>query len=272
MDVNVTSLASFGRALKLRVSGTGWSFVTGTAGSGAMRSNQWKFCFRMIELFDIGPGLHAMTSLAAELRTAGTALLHALVELAMMRIGMASRATPVFEMEWQYLVGTPVRARFVATHARNHSVRAFQSESRVAVHGDSKFRAVKTIDGMTGLAAILEILGELSVVSIVMAIKALSKLHLIDGVHTGRDMALAAVDSGVFPKQWIIRSCVFFYAKERRLPAKNVVTFFAFPSGAPGHKLVLVRIGLMTVCTILKSKRFAEITPQMALGAIHFFV
>ena len=53
----------------------------------------------MIETLRIDPGFHVMASLATQWRAIGTSLGHAVLELPVMRIHMASGAALILEMK-----------------------------------------------------------------------------------------------------------------------------------------------------------------------------
>lgn len=55
MSVFVTILTDLRRALELHVFLAHRHFVTRAALHGAVRSEQWKFSFRMVESVDVGP-------------------------------------------------------------------------------------------------------------------------------------------------------------------------------------------------------------------------
>lgn len=160
----------------------------------------------MIETFGIGPGVDIVARLAAQHRTIGALLSHACLELTAVRVDVTSGAAAILEMKGQYLVGPPGSTFLVTRDARNHRVRALQRETRIAMHGDRKSRAVKIIDRVTGFATILIwSFGELSVMRVLMAIRAVLKSHLENRVGPSRDVALAAFHTGVLAQQWIRR-------------------------------------------------------------------
>lgn len=82
-------------------------------------------------------------------------------------------------------------------------------------------------------------------------------------------MALVALHLDVFALQWIARGIVLLDAKQRWLPAVDVMAFRAFTLLRPRCKLTFVRVRLMAVGTIRKRQRLPEIAVHMALRAAH---
>jgi len=153
-----------------------------------------------------------MASFATHGRRVGGELSHAILEFAMMRIDVTRGATPVFEMEWQYLIGTPCVAFFVAADARDHGVRPLQGEPRFAVHGDRKFRPVKIDDAVTVLATIrVRSLGELPRMGVLVAVLALRKFDFIHRIFARRHVAFCTSHAGMFSEERVGGAGVFFH-------------------------------------------------------------
>ena len=66
-----------------------------------MGSEQWKTRFAVIESADLAPGRGCVTSLAAKGRSVRLALLHAIAELAVVRIRVTRGAGAVLKSKWQ---------------------------------------------------------------------------------------------------------------------------------------------------------------------------
>ena len=80
-------------------------------------------------------------------------------------------------------------------------------------------------------------------------------------------MALRAFDLYVFALQRIVGTVVFFHAKQRGLPAFQVVALRAFAFFLPLFELALVRVGFMAITTIGKHHSRLEISIQVTSGA-----
>lgn len=153
----------------------------------------------MIEAVDVHPGFYAVTGFAAERSTVGTSASHTIVELALVRILVASGAGAVFEMERKNSVGAPAGAGFVAIGAGNSDMRACQWESSGLVFCDGESSAMEIDDGVAGLATIVVGRGgELIVVSVFVAISAGREFHFINGVFARGNVALGAFHLNMF--------------------------------------------------------------------------
>lgn len=97
-------------------------FVAFAAGDAAVSSDQWEFRFRVVEASNVDPGSSAVTRFATQGCAIGALGRHALLEFALMRIHVASRAGAVLEMERQNLIRSPAEAGFVAFRASNGHV------------------------------------------------------------------------------------------------------------------------------------------------------
>jgi len=139
-----------------------------------------------------------MTSLAAELRAIRPIPFHAFFELTGVRVAMTRRATLVLEVKRQNFIDAPGRSFPMTPDARDHGVSAFQGETRIAVHGHGKFRAVKINDSVAGFTAIpVGLFRELPIVSVPMAVRALPEFHLEKCRCPRGNMAFVAFHAGV---------------------------------------------------------------------------
>lgn len=200
VNVGVTILASFRRPFECDFVSPDSSLVAGTAGNRAVGANQRKIRFRVIEAFCVNPRPHAMASLATHGRAVSGAQRHLNIELAMMRIRVASRATSILKIEWQGLIETRTDNFFVTIDAGNHGMSAFERKARFLVHRNRKSGPVKIVYRVAAFATILVgSLGELSIMNILVTIEALVELNLIYRVRPGWNMALRAFHAGMFP-------------------------------------------------------------------------
>lgn len=83
-------------------------------GNRAVSAEQWELGFGMIETINVRPGLYRVASFATEGRAVSTPASHAIVKLALMRIGVARGAAVILEVERHDLVGSAGSADLVA--------------------------------------------------------------------------------------------------------------------------------------------------------------
>ena len=215
----------------------------------------------MIETAGIHPRLYVVTCLAAYPSTIGPFLGHAVIEFAPVGIHVTGRAIQVFELKRQYFVVTFIRAFLMTVSAGNCRVRTIQWESRVAMHGDRKFRPVKIIHRVARFATVLvRRLCELPVMSVLVTIRALREFDFENCIRSGWDMALGAFHAGMLAQQWVCGSGVRLHTERTRLPSIHGVTFCAFAFPRMRLKLPFVRIGIVAVHTLGMRHRCLEIT------------
>jgi hypothetical protein len=104
--IGMTRLASLWRAFELDFVRPLRRLVAIAANDGSMCAHQRKFRLRMIEASDVNPGPRVVTGLAAQRPSIRALLRHALLELALVRIGMACGTSTILKMEGQNLVGS----------------------------------------------------------------------------------------------------------------------------------------------------------------------
>ena len=254
--IRVAGFAILRRSFELNFVGAGERLVAFVARDPAMRAEQSKFCFRMVEAADVDPGFGAVARFAAQRGSIGALLRHALLEFALVGIRVAGSAGAVREMERQNLVRSSAEARFVALRAGDGHVGPGQHEVGVLVLGDRERRAMKVLYRVAVLAAILVGRGgKLLVMRVLMAIRARRELHFVDSVLAGRRVAFVASDGRMFSFQRIMRCRVLLHAKLRWLPAFDGVALRALSLARPRLELALVRIGRMAICALGKGQR-----------------
>jgi len=118
----VAPFAILRRSLELNLLAARERLVAFVACNGAMSSDQGKFGFRVVEAADVDPGPGAVARFAAQRGPIGALLGHALLEFALVGIGVAGRAGAVREMERQNLVRSSAEAGFVALRAGDRDV------------------------------------------------------------------------------------------------------------------------------------------------------
>ncbi len=195
----MTRLAIRRRSLKLNFVRTRGRFVTFITSDRAMSPDQGEFRFRMIEASNVDPGFGVVTRFTAQRRSIGALQCHAVLEFALMGIGVACSASAVREMERQNLVCSSAKARFVAIRASDGHVGSGKDKACVLVLGYGERRAMKILYGMAILAAVLVRRGgELFVVRILMAIRARRELYFVHSLFAGRGVAFVASDGRMF--------------------------------------------------------------------------
>jgi hypothetical protein len=221
------------------------------AANGAMHAQKREFCFGMIEAVDVRPGFCVVAGFAAERRTIGAFAGHAIVELALVWIGVAGGAGAVLKMEGENFVGAAGRADFMAIGAGDRGMCASKGKTRAAVLGDGVGSAVEIDNRVAGLAAVVvRSRGELIVVSVLVAIAAEFEFDAVDCVFSGGDVTLGAIHLDVLALQRVVRGVMLFHAEERGFPAVHGVALGAFASLRASFELALVRIGFVAVVAI----------------------
>ncbi len=206
-----------------------------------------------------------MTGFASLRRPIGAAPRHALIEFAVVRVGVTCSAVAILETERQDLIGASGGADFVTSGARHGRVGSSQRETRVAMFGDCKSGAVKILNGMTIFAFVQIRRGcKLSVMGILVAVGAGREVYFIDCVLSCGQMALVACNGNVFALQRVFGCVVLFHAEKRGFPPLHSMTFRAFAFLGTRFELAFVRVRFMTIIAILKRQGLFEITLQVA--------
>ena len=267
--VRVAAFAILRRALELNFVRPGRHLMAFVACNRAMSSYQGKFRFRMVKAADVDPGPGGVAGFAAQRSAIGALLRHAVLEFALVGIGVAGGAGAVLEMERQNLVGSSSEAHFVAFRAGHGHMRPGQDKPRVLVLGNRECRAMKVLYGMAILATVLiGSGGKLFVMRVLMAIRAGREFHLVEGVFSGGRMTFVAGDGGMFSFQRIVRSRVLFHAEQRWLPALDGVALGAFSLARPRLELPLMGIGIMAIGALGEGQRLLEIACCVTVGAV----
>jgi hypothetical protein len=233
-----------------------------------MRAQQREFRFAVVKSVDVRPGLRVVASLTSERRPIRPFPRHAIVELSLVRVLMASGAGPVFKFEWQNLVGAASCAKLVTVDARNRRMRARQRETRVSMLGDGKRSAMEIQNRVAAFTlVVIRRGGKLVVMGILVAIAAGSKLYFVNRVLARWDVALRALHLDVFALQWILGCVVLLHSEWGWLPPFHVVAFRALAFSWTGLKLALVRIRLVTVVAVRECELFLEVAVNVARHA-----
>ena len=114
--------------------------------------------------------------------------------------------------------------------------------------------------------------GELPDMLITVAVGAVLKFHLVKRLLASRKVTLRTLQGGMLAFERIRGRRVFLQAELSRSETIDAVAGCTLaPAGTLGE-LSPVRIGLVTVRALLKCQRLLEISPGVALHAIHFGV
>ncbi len=121
---------------------------------------------------------------------------------------------------------------------------------------------------MTALAAVLiRRRGKLAIVLVFMAIQARRKLHFVNCIFAGGNMAFVAFHSGMLAFERIFGSGMLLYSEQRRLPTIHIMTFRALPLHRPSCELAAMRIDLVAINAHVEFQRLLEIAAHMACRA-----
>ena len=166
------------------------------AGDGTMRAEEREFCFGVVEAGYVHPGFCGVAGFAAEGGAVGALAVHAVVEFALVRIGVAGGAATVREVEGQDFVGATGSAELVAFGAGDRGVRGAEGEASAVVLGDGVGGAVEIDDRVAGFAfVVVRRGGELIVVSVLVAVGAGGEFNFVERVFAAGacgDVALGA--------------------------------------------------------------------------------
>jgi hypothetical protein len=198
MRINVACLTRVRCTLELIPRRAGLQLVARSARNRAMSSQQRKRRLRMVESFHSRPRTRDVARLASEDGPVDSPPIHPLLELSMVRIHMAGRAGPVFNMKWHDFVATPSSPNLVTIRAWNRRMPTGQRESRFAVFRNRVRGTVEVRNSMTTLAPVsIRRGGELATVRVFMTVHAVCKFQLIDRRFVHRGVALHTLDGGV---------------------------------------------------------------------------
>lgn len=176
------------------------------AGGGTVRAQQRKRSRGMVEGREILPGFRRMAGLAARRLAIRSLPLHALAELAVMRIRMATGARELVPVIKHRRLGLEAFTLFMTIPARHRNMAARQEETRFLVLRQGKSRRPIPVQVMAAFAGI-EVRGgrELPHMLILMTVGAALELDLEQRVFPARDMALPALQCRVLPLQRVRR-------------------------------------------------------------------
>ncbi len=167
-----------------------------------------------------------MAGFATKGRAIGPFVGHAIVELPLVGILVASGASPIFEVEGKNLVGAAGSTLFMAVGAGDSDMSSGEGEPRGLVLGDGEGGAMEIDNRVAGFTTIVVWGGsKLIVVGILVAIGAGFKLNFVDGVFARGNVAFRAFYLYMLSFEWIARGVVFFHPEQRGFPTLHIVAF-----------------------------------------------
>lgn len=209
MHIPVTLFTGRGRRFEIRVNQPGADvrrLVALDTGRGAMSSQQWERCFCVIEAGQFLPRPGRMTSLATSWTSACSHLQHPLLELALVRVSVATGAGQILPMIDRGRFGLELRGFFVTIAARNREVSV--GERKVSFFMSSQ-RERRWLVGFEIVAAVASVeirrSRELPGMLVAVAVGAVLEFHFEHGVFTLGNVALRALQPGVPSLQRISR-------------------------------------------------------------------
>ena len=215
VDVFMTLLALLGSGLEVDVDQLGFEvrrFVAIDARGRAVRASELKVRLRVIEGRQLFPRFGGVAGLAACRRTVGTLLLHALFELALVRIGVTAGTVQVFPVIDRRRLGLEFRRLFVAIRAGSRHVTSGENEARLLVLGDAERGGLVALESVAAIAGVEIGRGnELSGMPVSMAIRAVLEFHLEQRLFALGNMTLGTLDSRVASLQRVGAGRVFFH-------------------------------------------------------------
>lgn len=261
------------RCLEVHIDQLGFQvrrLVAAGAAGRPVRSHEREWGFRMIEPGQVLPRLRRVARLASCNDLVRSNLLQAFLELPLMRIRVATRATQALPVVDNRRLGPELRRFFVAVGAGHGKVSAGKNELRFFVARKGKsggLVAFQTVAAVTSVE--VRRCGKLSGVTVAVAIRATIELHLEQRVLALGNMALGALHVRVPPFQGISTRSVFGHGEGRRLPPAHLVARGALPVIRPLRELPIMRIRFVAIHARGKGQRLFEIAVGVAPCAVH---
>lgn len=239
------------------------------AGCGPVRSHQREGSLRMIEARQLFPGLGGMAGLAAGRHAIGPGLQHTILELPLMRIGVATGAGEFAPVIFRSF-GLKSIARLVAISARHRQVSVAQREPGLLVTRQRESGGSIALQVVTPVTAV-EIWrgGELPRMLVGMAVGAALELDLEPRVLAFGDVTPRTWHHGVSTLQRIRRCGVVLRRECRGLETVHGVARSALAAAGSFGKLALVRVRLVAIHACLEGQRLLEISTRVALRTLH---
>ena len=194
---------------------------------------------------------------------------HALLELAVVHVFVATRTGEILKMIWNFGFRLILGRELVAIAAGHRDMPASQLKLRLLMLRQRERRWAVALQVVALVTLILIGLAhELIVVFIHVTIRAALEVRdFEDRVLTFRGMALIALHLRVTFDQGVVRLGMGLYIEQRRLPSLHVVTGRAFDSFRPLGELPLVLI-FMAIRALRESQLLLKIPVGMAEQAV----
>ena len=272
VDVLVAVLALRRRGLEVHIHQLSFKIgglVAINASRSAVRAEQRKLCLRMVEAREFLPRLRGVASFAPRHRTVGPRQLHALFELSLVRIVVATGAVQSLPVVNHCRLRLELRRFLVTVGAGNRNVPAREHEVRLLVLGQAERGRLVSLEIVAAVAGVeVGRRDKLPGMPVGVTVDATLELDLEKRVFPFRDMTLRTFNRRMLPLQRIRTGGVLLHGKGRRLPSLHGVAGSALSAVRTLGKLAVVRIGLVAVHTLLEYQRLLEISVSVALGTI----
>ncbi len=156
--------------------------------------------------------------------------------------------------------------------ARHRNMASRKNEPALLVPRDVERRGLVALLAVTTFAAV-QVWGprKLLLVRILMTVVAARELDLEKRVLTGGRVTLRTGDHGVLPPQRKCCQIVFCEGELRLFESVERVATLALTAVCPARKLPTVRVRV-TVCAGVVRNGLLEVTPLVAVEALHFLV
>ena len=234
-----------------------------------MGPQQRKLCLVVVECRQLLPRFRVMAGLASRGVAVGSHLQHSLLELSLVRIGVAAGAIQICPVVNDCRLRLEFLRLLVTVGTRNGNVPPSQNEFRLFMFGQRERGRLISLEVMTAVAGIeVRSGGELPGVPVAMTIRALRKLDLKQCVFALGNVALCAHQAGVTSLQRVSARRVLFERECRRLPSLDVVARSTVASIRTLGKLRVVRIRLVAIHALRELQRLFEVATGMALRTI----
>jgi len=196
-------------------------------------------------------------------------LQHAFLELALVRVSVATRAGEILPVIDRARSWFEFGGFLVAVGAWNRDVPARQNEVRLFVASQCERRWLIAFKVVAPVARIeIGRSRELAAVLVAVAIGATLESDFEQSIFALGDVTLRALQSGMPALQRIGRGCVVLHCEPRWFPPFHGVTRSALCARRPLGELPIVWVGFVAIHTLLKSQRLLEVSAAVTLNAV----
>ena len=272
MRILVAVFAQSGGGLEIHTYQLGFKvrrFVAIDAGGSAVRSQQGKLGFGMVEAREFLPGFGRMAGLATQRTAVGPDLLHTLVELAVVDIFMATGAAKALPVVNDVRLRLKIGRLLMAVGAWHGDVPTGQHKARLLVFREGEGRGLVSLQVVASVARVeIGCCGKLPRMPVLMAVRACIKLHPVQRVLAFGYVALSALEACVTALKRILGRGVFLNGEERWFPTLDGVTRRTLASVRPFRELSLMGI-LVAIRALLEGYGLFEIPIRVALSTFN---